>query len=84
MALLTNCNVQKSKMEEKIKRGKVNTLLNTYSRCNTKWKKMLIVKVSKSRKQNTNSKKPAKICRFFVLASKKWLKQKIKVLDDLN
>ena len=30
------------------------------------------------------SEKPTKFFTFFALASKKWLKQKIKALDDLN
>ena len=48
----------------------------------------LTVKVSKYRKQNTKFYHPPKNQRnfvhFFALASKKWLKQKIKAVDDLN
>ena len=46
------------------------------------------LKVSKYRKQNTKFYHPPKnqqnFVHFFALASKKWLKQKIKALDDLN
>ena len=46
------------------------------------------LKVSKYRKQNTKLSHPPKNQRnfvhFFALASKKWLKQKIKAFDDLN
>ena len=57
------------------------------------WKTYLVrraflLKVSKSWKQNTKfsntPKNQQKSVHFFALASKKWLKQKIKALDDLN
>jgi hypothetical protein len=45
-------------------------------------------KVSKSQKQNTKfshtPKNQRNFLHFFALASKKWFKQKIKALDDLN
>ena len=48
----------------------------------------VLLKVSKYRKQNTKFSYPPKnqqnFVHFFALASKKWLKQKIKALDDLN
>ena len=48
----------------------------------------LLLKVSKFRKQNTKFSHPQKNQRnfvdFFALDSKKWLKQKIKAIDDLN
>ena len=48
-----------------------------------------VLKVSKYRKQNTKfshpKKKPTKFCKkIFALAFKKWSKQTIKALDDLN
>jgi hypothetical protein len=47
-----------------------------------------VLKVSKSRKQNTKfshtPKNQRNFVHFFALASKKWLKQKIKALDALN
>ena len=47
-----------------------------------------LLKVSKYQKQNTKFSHPPKNQRnfvhFFALASKKWLKQKIKALDDLK
>ena len=47
-----------------------------------------MVKVSKSRKQNTKfshtPKNQRNFVHFFALTSKKWLKQKIKALEDLN
>ena len=47
-----------------------------------------LLKVSKFQKQNTKFSHPPKNQRncvhFFALDSKKWLKQKIKTLDDLN
>ena len=49
-----------------------------------------LLKVSKSRKQNTKfshtpkKKNQRNFVYFFALASKKWLKQKIKAFDDLN
>jgi hypothetical protein len=46
------------------------------------------LKVSQYRKQNTKISHAPKnqqfFLHFFALASKKWLKQKIKELDDLN
>ena len=46
------------------------------------------LKVSKSQKQNTKfahtPKNQRNFVHFFALASKKWLKQKIKAIDDLN
>ena len=50
--------------------------------------KPLPLKVSKSQKQNTKfghtPKNQRNFVHFFALASKKWLKQKIKTFDDLN
>ena len=47
-----------------------------------------LLKFSKYRKQNTKFYHPPKnqqnFVHFFALASKKWLKQKIKAFDDLN
>ena len=47
-----------------------------------------MLKVSKSQKQNTKfghiPKNQQNFVYFFALASKKWLKQKIKAIDDLN
>ena len=52
------------------------------------WRRVIIVKVSKYRKQNTKFSRPPKNQRnfvhFFALAFKKWSKQKTKALDDLN
>jgi hypothetical protein len=49
---------------------------------------MKSLKVSKSRKQNTKfshtQKNQGNFVKNFTLASKKWLKQKIKALDGLN
>ena len=46
------------------------------------------LKVNKSQKQNTKfahtPKNQRNFVHFFALASKKWLKQKIKAIDDLN
>ena len=50
--------------------------------------KLRVLKVSKSRKQNTKfshtPKNQQNFVDFLALASKKWLKQKIKAIDDLN
>ena len=49
--------------------------------------KLRVLKVSKSRKQNTkfsHTPKNQNFVDFLALASKKWLKQKIKAIDDLN
>ena len=52
------------------------------------WAVLAAIKFSKSQKQNTKfsltQKNQRNIVHFFALASKKWLKQKIKALDDLN
>ena len=49
---------------------------------------MIQLKVNKSQNQSTKfshtPKNQQNFVHFFVLASKKWLKQKIKALDDLN
>ena len=51
-------------------------------------RRLCCLKVSKSRKQNTKfshtPKNQRNFVHLFALASKKWLKQKIKALDDLN